>query len=142
MALDKSPSFEAYDGDELLPSGPKPEPKPELNIPYRSIGIALVVAAVLLVLAVGIGSMFATHYGSVQGTVRDIDGNPLQVQITISGMTGTLQTDNDGRFIIHNVPSGAHDLTVSAGSASYVFQISVPQESNFSIGQIQVDTDA
>ncbi len=58
----------------------------------------------------------AAQTGSIEGSVRDESGRPVagaRVGITSTGLS--VVTDNRGRFVISEAPSGDHELQITAG---------------------------
>lgn len=53
--------------------------------------------------------------GSLEGFVRDIDGNPVgQAGLQIDGSNLGAATVSDGFYVFHRIPAGSHKLIVTA----------------------------
>jgi hypothetical protein len=75
--------------------------------------VAGLLACVLL--ALGAGRVSAQN-GTVSGTVRSADGNPVAaalVTIATDRLILTARSGNDGRFALSDVPAGRHEMRVS-----------------------------
>jgi hypothetical protein len=101
--------------------------------------LVVVLAVVAGFLAVYLG--WGPAYGSISGSVRDIDGVPLQVSIFMPGMVQPAQTDSQGRFRITNVPNGDNILTINHQGTAVSFQVEIPKWDSLNIGQLQIDTN-
>jgi hypothetical protein len=100
------------------------------------IGLLFLVAVILAFLVLRPG------YGQLSGSVRDLDGNPLQADVFVTGLTSSVKTDADGDFQIENIPSGQQSLVITYGDQVFTLQLEIPKQGTFNIGQIQVDTGA
>ena len=57
---------------------------------------------------------FAGTDGTIRGTVRDVNGDPLPgVQVYIEALGQGATTDGDGTYIILNIPAGLYELHAS-----------------------------
>ena len=71
------------------------------------------VAAVLLLL-ISTQPLAAQDRGTIRGTVRSEDNSPIAgAQVSIPALRIGAVTNADGRFLIPNVPAGAHTLNVT-----------------------------
>jgi hypothetical protein len=95
---------------------------------------------ILDVFLAGFG-LLSPGYGNVVGSVRDLEGMPLQAEVFIVGMPEKAQTDAQGQFFIPDVSSGTHVLTINYLGNIVTFEINVPKGGNFRIGQIQIVAD-
>lgn len=132
MPLTNSPSFDK----SVEP--PKATRTRKVLSPLR----VLILCLALVVILLGAVTFVLPDYGDVRGTIRDLDGNPLQAEVFVIGVPVTTRTDGGGRFAILNVPSGQQMLTIRYRASDISFQIDVPEQSSLNIGQIQVDTSA
>ncbi|MXW14199.1 MAG: carboxypeptidase regulatory-like domain-containing protein [Rhodothermaceae bacterium] len=62
--------------------------------------------------------------GSLEGFIRDIDGNPVgQASLHIDGSYLGAATASDGSYVLHRIPPGSHRLVVTA--PGYRLELSV-----------------
>lgn len=53
--------------------------------------------------------------GSLEGFIRDVDGNPVgQATLQIDGLNLGAATVSDGSYVLHRIPPGLHRLIVTA----------------------------
>ena len=53
--------------------------------------------------------------GSLEGLIRDIDGNPVgQASLQIDGSNLGAATASDGSYVLYRIPPGSHRLIVTA----------------------------
>ena len=138
MPLANSPIFDDVPNDSVDTSRPNPQKPPKqtrILSPVRMVILSLA----LVVLVLGIIAFMMPSYGAVSGTVRDLDGLPLQADVFVAGVTGLTRTDANGRFVLANIPSGQQMLAVRYDGYDFTFQIDIPNNDSLSIGQIQVD---
>ena len=140
MPLTDSPILDGSSGDPLSPghSNPHNRSKRRILSPVRILILCLALVTLLL----GVVEFIIPDYGTVRGTVRDIDGRPLQAEVFISGLPETIRTDTTGRFALSHIPSGQRILTIRYEGDNFAFQIDVPPEDSLNIGQIQIDSGA
>ena len=130
MPLTNSPGYQAAHEPDSQPQAPKI---------LSRLRLTIFCLALVTILLAGL-EFVVPAYGTVRGAVRDLDGHPLQVEVSVTGMEKPFLTDANGRFAIAHVPSGQQILTLGYGGSTIQFQIDVPQESSLNIGQIQIDT--
>src|SRR5690606_15687617 len=72
-------------------------------------------AQLLIVIILLSGLAVQAQTGSVSGTVRSDQGQPVEfASVSINGTSLGAATDVDGKFLIENVPAGEHILAVSS----------------------------
>lgn len=139
MPLANSPIFDDSSSDSVDASKPNPQKPSKQGRLLSPLRLVILILA-LIALALGLIEFVLPGYGDVRGTVRDLDGQPLQVDVFINGTAVSTRTDANGRFSLSHIPSGQQTLAVRYSGYDFTFQIDVPDEDSLNIGQIQVDT--
>ncbi len=102
-------------------------------------GVLLIIAAILGLIAgvaavgiggIGIGMFFEDTEGDVYGTVTYQNGTGAEnVTISIVGEDLSTQTDKDGYYVIHNVPSGNQKIRVEKdGYNTIIYKTTISPE--------------
>jgi hypothetical protein len=134
MPLADSPTFEiSSPTPPITPGGTGGQ---TARIRWLMLALALIAGMLAVYILQG------PAYGTINGSVRDIDGAPIQVSIFMTGMVQPVQTDAQGGFSITNVPDGHNILTINHQGNAVSFQVEVPKWDSLDIGQIQIDTSA
>lgn len=59
-------------------------------------------------------SLYAQNVGSIKGTIKTNDNKPASaVSIFLTKVKKTIVSDDDGRFVLNNIPAGTYSLEVS-----------------------------
>ena len=119
-------------------------------------GVLLIITAILGLIAgvamVGLGGMgfdmfYEDQEGDVYGTITYQNGTgAANVTVSIEGEDLSTQTDNDGYYAIHNVPSGNHEIKVEKNGYNTIIYKTFVSPSDFNIedpenGDNQHDVD-
>jgi hypothetical protein len=126
---------------------PPPRRKKERSSKPQVVGALLAVVAVLGLVGAGMGLMGWTFFGNideisgtdgsgqatVQGQATFLNGTGVQgVQILIIGEAMSTVTDEDGYYILYNVPTGDHKIQASKdGYFTIIRKVTVTDDSFF-----------
>ena len=86
--------------------------------------------------------IFSSDYGTIEGTVNDSKGNPIENAIVKIGEI-TVFTGVDGKFSKTGIPVGSHQVTISqAGYSTQILtqQIAVESSKTVNIGTIKLSS--
>jgi len=141
MALENSPSLKEFE-DGLPQDLPDPSQKKKR---FRRILFTILTLLLLFAGFTFIQSNTAkllAGKGSINGLVLDDSGKPFQGYIFILGTDLETQTDENGQFLIEDVPAGMRTLIVANNDAGYEFPTLVEAGKTTNIGQIQFASTA
>jgi hypothetical protein len=133
MSFEESPSLDLYkDG---LPSH-LPDPSRRRKVVRKIIAALTVVVLGLLVLSLwqnGVFSILAGK-GTVTGVVFDDQGSPIQAEVSVAGGDVSVQSDEDGHFVLNGVPSGSQVLVIGYRAVGREVLIQVTPGQSIDIG--------
>ena len=85
---------------------------------------------------------FSSDYGTIEGTVTDSKGNPIENSIVKIGDI-TVFTNNEGKFSKTGIPVGSHQVTISQNgytSQTLAQQIAIESSKTVNIGTIKLSS--
>ena len=139
MALQDSPSIEHISESNFE------SPEPEKN--NRRVWILLGVIGLILLGILGVqfaqsdmAAQFARS-GSVSGTAVNENGDPIPVEILIFSTDIQAQSNENGEFLIDNVPSGEQSIIIAYGSVATEIDLEITPGVENPLGTITVPTE-
>ncbi|NQU63314.1 MAG: carboxypeptidase regulatory-like domain-containing protein [SAR324 cluster bacterium] len=139
MSLQDSPSLEDFS------EGYSPPPDPEKR--KKRSRIFLVIASLLVLLLVVVNFLQSdlaanlSQKGSVSGRAVNESGVPIQVEVLLFGTDIHVLSDENGFFIVENVPVGEHSVIVAYGNIATEVKLRVELGSENRLGMVTVPTD-
>jgi hypothetical protein len=139
MSLQDSPSLEDYSDGILTPSDPEKGKK----------GAWILIVLIGLVLLILVGVKFAqsglpveiARRGTLSGNAVNEAGQPIQVEVLVFKTDINVLSDENGYFVIENVPSGQQSVIVAYGSIAAEVDVMVDPGVEYSLGKVTVPTE-
>jgi len=135
MPLEESPSLDKYkDG---IPEPPQDSSQQQRRV--RVLLLASFLVVLMLTFANFLRSPISGQYlgtGTVTGRVFTVNGEPFHGEIVILGVNRSVQTADDGTFLVERVPSGAQSLIILDGKGGTEVRVEVKSGQNQNVGEI------
>lgn len=139
MELEDSPPLEDF-AQGLPPSKAKAK-SARKKIRPTIIFLSAVLAILVLVSQIQSRMVLLTNgSGTITGMVLDARGRPQVAEIIVERTKLVVQTDANGRFVVHNVPEGNQLLVVARDGVGVEYSIIAEPGDTVDIGTVQVVT--
>jgi hypothetical protein len=139
MSLQDSPSLEYYkDGYRDAPDPNKGKKRTWIII--GALGALVVVLGVFAFLQSG-GGVLLSGKGTVTGYAVDEEGNPIRVEVLIFDTNILEVSDEEGYFIIRDVPAGKQSVIVAADEIASEVEVYVVAGTENTVGTVTVPTN-
>ena len=139
MSLQDSPSLEDFK------NGYKEPPDPQINKKRITIIIGVLVVLVVVLLIVGFlqsdMAVVLSGKGTVTGYAVDENGNPIRVEVLVFDTNILEVSDEEGYFILRDVPAGKQDIIVAADEIATEVEVNVISGGEVTIGTVTVPTN-
>jgi hypothetical protein len=135
MPFEESPLLDNYkDGLPELPQDPPPHKNRA-----RTVLLAVFIVVLLLLTANFLQSPIAGQIlgtGAVMGRVLNPNGEPFHGEVLILGTDQSVQTAEDGSFLIERIPSGQQSLIILDETVGIEIRIDVKPAVKLDTGKI------
>jgi hypothetical protein len=135
MPLENSPSLDDF-SKGLLEESTTPTSK-------KSATRILIYSLLGLFCALGIASLLksntfvqTTNYGSVSGYIVNTFDQPVSAEVFIPSLDKTCTADNNGYFILENIPAGEYSLIIGYNYVGNEYPISIAPGTNITLGEL------
>lgn len=142
MAYEQSPSLEAY--EKGLPSSPPPDTSTHRKWLWVVITVLAAVTVALAVIAFARSTTMAilVGTGTVTGRVVDESNRPIVAEIFVLHTNIEANSDSNGTFEIHGVPTGQQSIVVAYQGAGREITIDVLAGAKVDVGTVQLTATA
>ena len=139
MSLQNSPKLDEFKNGYVEPEDPNQKSKRTWILIGVLAAVVLVLGAILFMRSDY--AVMLSGKGTVTGYAVDENGNPIQVEILIFDTNIIEISDEEGAFVIRDVPAGKQSIIVAAGDIATEVEIRVVAGAENTVGTVTVPTD-
>ena len=141
MSFENSPSLEEFeDGIPQKLSDPSAKKKRLRTIIFGLLGVVILFVGVSF--AQSNAANILVGKGTISGVALNDKKQPFNGYVFIIGTDLETTTNEDGSFIIENVPAGSRSLVIANETAGYEFPVDVVAGKNTNIGELKFTATA